>query len=96
MPALPAIAAIATIFSSAVVVGKTLLTKEPEAPELPKAPPPIDTKKLTDDALRRQSALATQAQRRAGAAATRGGTMLTGAGGAAGAAPTQRSTLLGV
>lgn len=99
MPALPAIAAIATIASAAIVTGKTLLTKAPESPplpEVPKGPAPVDTKKLTDDAMKRQSALDKQAQRRAGAAASRGGTMLTGQGGAIGAAPTQRSTLLGV
>lgn len=94
MPALPMIASIATIASAVAVTGKTLLTKPPEAPPIPEAPKPVDTKKLTDDAEKRQSALAEQARKRMGGA-TRGGTMLTGPGGAVGAAPVQRKTLLG-
>lgn len=66
------------------------------APELPSAPAPIDTSSEQRLAAQRALQARTQQQRRASALTGRSGTLLTGPGGAAGAAPIQRQTLLGL
>lgn len=92
MAALTALA-IASLATSAFSTAKQLTAKAPKAPAtptLPAAPDPLAAAQERQDAIVR-----VRRQRGGGAASGRTATLLTGASGLSGAAPTATKTLLG-
>lgn len=99
MPAVAAlpwltISAIAGTAASAATTYSTLTAKRPTAPKITEPPTGPDNTAELDREAQRQAAM----RRRTAAAgpSDRSGTLLTGAGGLGGAAPTERKTLLGL
>lgn len=96
MAALSTLAAIGVGAVGGAILNKIGGGKKPSGTLLtPTAPPPVDTDMLTRDAATRMTALATQAEKRTAGLGGKRSTILTDQQNL-GAAPTTKSTLLGV